>query len=454
MSDNDIQQAKRARRAEPITKRTAKNGAISYEFRADVGTRPDGSRDRRRFTYKTQAEARKELRRITSEVAAGTYARRTAITVDEACDQWLAGRRGIRRITMEGYRDWLKPVRQHLGGKKIQQLTKADVDSLVEWMLTEGRRSPKHHQPGSLMGRVVELIGQHPEGITAAEIKAAFPDDDVHTCLSGLIRAGRVIRPRRAVYTLASPAAAVTATRGVKPVSVRSTLTAFGMVIQSFVDQGDLPRNVVALVDRPTDEGRTVTSWTVAEAEQFREAVRGHRLYACWLLSLYGLRRSEVLGLKWSDLSADDVLSIDRGRVEVGSGWEFGEPKSERSRRNLPLPPELPEVLRALRMRQKTEALALGISWTDDQLIAVREDGEPIRHAWYSDEFARLRDQAGLSEVSLKRLRNTSVSLMLDRGIPVHIVAAWHGHDPAVSLRIYSDAKEAELRAAGAALFG
>jgi hypothetical protein len=63
--------AKRTRRAEPITKRIARNGAVSYEFRADLGTKPDGSRDRRRFTFRTLREAQKELRRISSEVAAG-----------------------------------------------------------------------------------------------------------------------------------------------------------------------------------------------------------------------------------------------------------------------------------------------------------------------------------------------------------------------------------------------
>ncbi len=87
-------------------------------------------------------------------------------------------------------------------------------------------------------------------------------------------------------------------------------------------------------------------------------------------------------------------------------------------------------------------------------MIAVREDGSPIRHEWYSDEFQRLRTRAGLRRIHLKGLRNTSVSLMLAGGMPVHIVAAWHGHDPTVSLSIYSDAQLEDLRAAGAALFG
>ena len=68
-------QPKRARRGEPITTRVAKNGTKSYEFRLDVGVKPDGSRDRRRFTYPTAKEARKELRRISTEVHKGTYTR-------------------------------------------------------------------------------------------------------------------------------------------------------------------------------------------------------------------------------------------------------------------------------------------------------------------------------------------------------------------------------------------
>ncbi len=84
----------------------------------------------------------------------------------------------------------------------------------------------------------------------------------------------------------------------------------------------------------------------------------------------------------------------------------------------------------------------------------MHEDSTPVRHEWYSDEFQRLRERAGLRRIHLKGLRNTSVSLMLSSGIPVHIVAGWHGHDPAVSLSIYSEAQPDDLRAAAASLFG
>lgn len=463
----DREKTKRTRRAEPITKRIARNGAVSWEFRADVGVKPDGSRDRRRFTFRKYDQARKELRRITNEVDKGTYIRRMDITVDEAIDQWLQGRR-VRRVTTQGYDHWLKPVRRRLGARKLQELTKADGDDLVEWMLTEGRRDTRSHRPASFATRVAELVGAHPEGISAAAIKAAFPGQDTYTCVSGLIRAGRLTKLRRAVYVSADPAGASTertaSARGVKPGTVRSTLTAFTAVVQSYVDQGVLPRNVIKLVERPASRiGEHVTStagtagaaksWTVAEVSTFVESVRDDRLFACWLLSCYGLRRSEVMGLRWSDLDGD-TLRVQRGRVAVGADTEVDDPKSKRSRRNLPMPAELIEALRTLKIRQKKEVLELGVAWSDDRWIAVREDGTPVRPEWYSDEFQRLRQRAGLRRIHLKGLRNTSVSLMLDQRHPVHVVAGWHGHDPAVSLSIYSDAKAAELRAAGEALLG
>jgi integrase len=454
---NSTPAATRTRRAEPINTYTARNGTVTYWFQLDVGTKPDGSRDRRKFTYRTKREAQRELRRISSEVSAGAYAKPTGVTVDEAIDQWLAGRRGIRIVSLEGYADDLKPVRRFLGGKRLQQLTKADGDALVSWMMTEGRQSPRHYQPASLAGRVSAMVAGHPHGITAGELAAAFPGEDVHTCLANLKRAGRVARLRRGIYTPADPSASATDAEphGVGPVSVRATLTRFTAVVQSFTDQGVLPRNPIALVEPPALKRTPPQSWTLAETQQFRDCVRDERLYACWLASCYGLRRSEVCGLRWSDIDTESgVLHVRQGRVAITGGSIVDEPKSRRSRRALPMPPELAEALRQLKARQKRELFALGVRWSDDHFVAVCEDGEPLRLEWFSDEFHRLRERAGLRRIKLHALRNTSVSLMLDQGQPVHVVAAWHGHDPAVSLSIYADAKADELRAAGASLFG
>ena len=69
------------------------------------------------------------------------------------------------------------------------------------------------------------------------------------------------------------------------------------------------------------------------------------------------------------------------------------------------MPTDLAEALYTLKATQKQEAFALGIPWSDDRLVAVREDGELVRPGWYSKEFHRLRQRAGLRRIKLHALR-------------------------------------------------
>lgn len=82
-------------------------------------------------------------------------------------------------------------------------------------------------------------------------------------------------------------------------------------------------------------------------------------MFACRLLSCHGLRRSEVLGIRWSALEGD-TLSIRRSRVAVGEESIEGMPKSRRSLRELPLATELASGLEDLKTRQQDEAKAFG----------------------------------------------------------------------------------------------
>lgn len=346
MTDDHNTQPKRTRRGEPISKRVAANGTVTYEFRVDVGLRPDGSRDRRRFTYQKLAEARREYRRITTEVASGSYTRQSTTTVEQSCENWLAGRRNVRAVTREGYRLELLPVVRRFGGMPLQSLSKQNLDEMVEDMLSTGSRQGK-------------------------------------------------------------------------PLSVRAvkgTLSTLRAVLDDAKRQGLVSRNVAELVEPPRGGSRRMSTWTAEEAAAFAEHVAGERLHGCWRLTLAGLRRSEVLALSWTSVDFDTgVVAVTKSRVRTGSGTVVGAPKSARSRRVLPMPPSTMAALRALKLLQKTEAMALGGAWSDDRLIAVREDGEPIAPATYSSQFRRLCVEAGVPVIRLHDARHTSVSLTIAR---------------------------------------
>jgi integrase len=219
--------------------------------------------------------------------------------------------------------------------------------------------------------------------------------------------------------------------------------------------RGLIARNVSQLVDRPAIEHREMSTWTPQQAERFREHVRGDRLYACWLLTLAGWRRSEVLGLAWSAVNFDTgTVSVAQGRVVVrGAGTATGAPESERSRRTLPMPADVMLALRALRALQKRERIAFGSTWIDTGLIAVNADGSPVRPETYSNAFRRHCAEADVPVIRLHDTRHTAATRMLESGTPVTAAAKWLGHDPAMTLRVYGHVYEDTLASAGGVLF-
>ncbi|MEV6660634.1 tyrosine-type recombinase/integrase [Nocardia fluminea] len=446
---SDAEPDKRARRAEPINTHTAKNGTVTYWFNADVGTKPDGIRDRRRFTYSGKTEARREYRRITTEVAAGRYVPPTKTTVGEYLTAWLAGRRDVRRVTREGYEHALKPVVTRFGGLPIQKLTKEHLDELVNWRLTEGRQVQR--APGELADRVLAFVAERPDGVRYAEVAEEFGEKGCRY-LDRLRAAGSIERPRRGVYVATGQAIAKRDPVGVSARTVNAMLIHLTDALEDAQQQGLVVRNVARLVKRPDIEDPEMQVWTREQVAVFRAHIREHRLYALFLLALCGLRRSEVAGLRWSRI-VDGKLTVHRGRVAVGKDVEEDDPKSRRSKRTLPLPPDVASALHRLKLTQKAETLAVGASWSDERLVTVSEDGTPIRPEWFTDEFQRLAKAAGVPVIRLHDARHTAATILLDSGVSVAAAAKWLGHDPAVLLRRYAHPYDEAMEAAGAALF-
>jgi integrase len=111
-------------------------------------------------------------------------------------------------------------------------------------------------------------------------------------------------------------------------------------------------------------------------------------------------------------------------------------------------------ALRALRTRQTSERLAAGPAYDGESgLVVVDELGRPWRPELYSDTFRRLAASARVPVIRLHDCRHTALSVMVDRGVPISVVAAWAGHaDPALTLRQYVHATPEGIAAAGAAL--
>jgi hypothetical protein len=193
----------RTRRALPITKRVARNGKVSYTFQIDAGTKPDGSRDRRRYSYATLAEARREYARITTEAAAGTLVRRDKLTLGDYLTEWLDSRR-VRPNTLDGYRAALKPVIDYLGTVPLQHLDTPHLDELVTLRLT-GEPIAQRDKRGRRSAEVLAYLRTRPEGAGYSDLLATFGEPGIKA-LDRLVSSGNVLRPQRARYVAALPA--------------------------------------------------------------------------------------------------------------------------------------------------------------------------------------------------------------------------------------------------------
>jgi integrase len=124
--------------------------------------------------------------------------------------------------------------------------------------------------------------------------------------------------------------------------------------------------------------------------------------------------------------------------------------KTDRSARDLPLPPRELAILKAMRAVHLRERLAVGRPLGDGDLLLSRADGLPLPVREYSREFAAQRGAAGLKAITLGKLRHSNISRMRAAGIAADVVAAWHGHTERMTQAVYGRVTDDRLTAASA----
>ncbi len=213
--------------------------------------------------------------------------------------------------------------------------------------------------------------------------------------------------------------------------------------LEDAVDAGLVPRNVAARAKPPRPSRHStnmIQVWEPHELARFLDHVRGTRLEAIWrLAAMTGMRRGELLGLRWSDVDLDRArLSVRQAVVAVAYATIESTPKSH-SARVIDLDQETVQQLRAYRRGQQDERTEWGADYQDRDLVVCKENGQPIHPHTFSQSFERLEKNAGLRSIRLHDLRHTHASLALKAGVPVKVISERLGHEsPAFTLKQYA----------------
>ena len=308
------------------------------------------------------------------------------LTVARYLDEWLAGKTRLRASTRHGYAQhlnlYLKPGLGHL---RLADLRDVDLEALYAAMRQIGR--PVDGRTSPVPRRLLEARTD------TAAARRPLSDATVRRVHATAMSALTTAVKRRKIAANPGEHVELPSGRADKP------LVWTEHRVEAWQRTGTRPSSSMV--------------WSPDQAGAFLDAVADDQLYALWhLIAFRGLRRSEAVGLPWSDVDLDRrTVTIRETRVQVGADVVAGDTKTDASARTVSLDAGTLDVLRTHRRRQTEFRLQLGSAWVDTGLVFTKADGAALVPDSVSQRFDRLVIRTGLPPVRLHDLRHLAASL-------------------------------------------
>lgn len=195
-----------------------------------------------------------------------------------------------------------------------------------------------------------------------------------------------------------------------------------------------ITKSPLEFVKAPQKNEQEIAVLTEEQAEFLLEKIQEE--CPLWFLTLIalavvgGLRRGELLALRWQDVNFDkSTISINQNLQRVkGEGLSFKSPKTKKSKRTIALPNDLMELLKQYKIEQNTHRLSVGDLWEDNDLVFTGNFGKPMSPDYISEKFKVFVEQHDLPPVTLHGLRHSAASILIAKGVHAKGISSRLGH--------------------------
>ena len=339
-------------------------------------------------------EAQAALTGLLADKQRGTFVAPDKVTLGEyLLEEWLPARRtSLRGSTAAAYEQMIRNyVSPLLGRMRLQEIDGAMLNRLYAQLLTEGRTETRRNLGPGLAPKTVR---------------------NVHGVLTRAFRDG--------------------------------------------VRWGRLQRNPCDAADPPRGQAPEMKAWTATQLRQFTKYTATHRWAGIWaLMATTGMRRGEVLGLRWTDVDLDaGTVTIRSTRIRFGDTIATSTPKTARGNRTIAIGPATVAALKGWKRVQSSDRMRMGPAWQGvTGLVVTVADGSAANPEAFSNLFHKLSSAAGLPRIRLHDLRHSYATAALAAGVPVKVLSQRIGHaDVGVTLKVYAhvlpgDDEDAAVRA-------
>lgn len=200
----------------------------------------------------------------------------------------------------------------------------------------------------------------------------------------------------------------------------------------------------------PRVQPRELQPWNLDQTVIFLEASRQDPLYAAFVVAVtLGLRRGEILGLRWQDIDLERRTLTVRNQIQRVQKELYADSTKNRRTRVIPIPLMCVAPLRWQRLRQAAQREAAGTAWQQNDYVFTTRTGRPVEPRNISRSFERIADGAGLPRVRLHDARHGCATLLFAAGVPARVVMEILGHSQiAVTMNIYTHVSEETRREA------